>query len=57
MPKELVFEAKIYKTTDKKTLSTNETKNYDYGAINIRSPDLAKFIGNKVKVTIKIEKQ
>lgn len=56
MPKELIFNAKIYKTTDKKKLSTNETKNYDYGAINIRSPDLAKFIGKEVKVTIKIEK-
>ncbi len=56
MVKELVFEAKVYKTTDKKKLSTNETKNYDYGAINIRSPDLAKFIGKRARVTIKIEK-
>lgn len=54
MQKELVFEAKIYKTTDKKTLSTNETKNYDYGAINIRSPELAKFVGKAVKVTVKM---
>ena len=56
VPKELFFEARVYKTTDKKRLSTNKTKNYDYGAINIRSPGLAKFIGKKAHVTIKIEK-
>jgi hypothetical protein len=55
MPKELVFNAKIYKTSDKKTLSTSEKKTYEYGAINIRSPDLAKFVGKKAKVIVKVE--
>ncbi len=52
MGKELIFKTKIHKTTDKKKLATNETKTYEYGAINIRSPELAKHIGKKVKVKI-----
>lgn len=55
MPKEYEFKVKIHKTTDKKRLSTNETKNYDYGTINIRRPELAKHIGKMVKVRIEIK--
>lgn len=55
MAKDLIFDVKIHKTTDKKELATKETKVYEYGAINIRSPELAQYIGKnaKIKVTIK----
>lgn len=49
------FNVKIHKTTDKKKLATNETKDYEYGTINIRSPELAKHIGKKAKINVKIE--
>ena len=45
------FKVKVHKTTDKKKLK-EETKIYDYGAINIRSPELAKYVGKKVKVRV-----
>ena len=51
------YEAKISRTTDRKKLATKETKNYDYGTINIRKPELAKYIGKKAKVRIIIGKQ
>ncbi len=47
------FKVKIHKTTDKKKLATNETKNYEYGTINIRSQELAKHIGKTVKVIVR----
>ncbi len=52
MAKDLIFKTKIHKTTDKKKLATNETKTYEYGALNIRSPELAKHIGKTVKVKV-----
>ena len=55
MPKDLLFEVKIHKTTDKKKLATNEMKEYEYGAINIRSPDLAKYVGKTAKVRVKFD--
>lgn len=55
MAKDLLFEVKIHKTTDKKKLATNEMKEYDYGAINIRSPELAKHIGKTAKVKVSFE--
>ncbi|PIU21643.1 MAG: hypothetical protein COT15_01215 [Candidatus Diapherotrites archaeon CG08_land_8_20_14_0_20_34_12] len=51
------YEAKISRTTDRKKLATKETKNYDYGTINIRKPELAKYIGKMAKVRITIETQ
>lgn len=45
------FEVKIHKTTDKKTVQ-GEQKIYEYGAINIRSPELAKYVDKRVKVRI-----
>jgi len=55
MVKTFEYEARISLTTDKKKLATNETKNYDYGTINLRKPELAKYIGKQatVKVTLK----
>ena len=57
MPKTYSFEAKIHKTTDKKKLVGNKVKHYEYGTINIRSPELARHIGKKAKVSVKIEKE
>lgn len=45
------FEVKVYKTTDKKKLK-EESKVYEYGAINIRSPELAKYANKTVRVVI-----
>lgn len=56
MVKSFEYEAKISRTTDRKKLATKETKNYDYGTINIRKPELAKFIGKKAKIKVKIER-
>ncbi len=56
MSKDLIFKVKIHKTTDKKKLATNETKTYEYGAINIRSPELAKYVGKMAKIKVAIEK-
>lgn len=46
-----ILKVKVYKTTDKKKVS-GKSKSYEYGAINIRSPDLAKYVGKTVKVRI-----
>ena len=54
MPKKFEYKAKISRTTDKKTLATNETKSYDYGTINIRKPELSKFIGKTARVRITV---
>ncbi|MGI0059949.1 MAG: hypothetical protein ACREBJ_09295 [Nitrosotalea sp.] len=49
------FKVKIHKTSDKKKLKEGSVT-YDYGAINIRSPELAKYVGKTVKVKIILEK-
>jgi len=49
------YKAKINKTTDNKKLATGEKKAYDYGTINLRKPELAKYIGKKADITIIIE--
>lgn len=46
-----ILKVKVYKTTDKKKVR-GKSKNYNYGAINIRSPDLANYVGKVVKVRI-----
>jgi len=46
-----IFKVKVHKTTDKKKVA-GKSKIYDYGAINIRSPDLADYVGKIVKVRI-----
>jgi hypothetical protein len=46
-----ILKVKVYKTTDKKKVK-GKSKNYNYGAINIRSPDLADYVGKIVKVRI-----
>jgi hypothetical protein len=45
------FKVKIHKTTDTKKLKEGK-KVYNYGAINIRAPELAKYVGRVVKVRI-----
>ncbi|MFH1256663.1 MAG: hypothetical protein V1494_05235 [Candidatus Diapherotrites archaeon] len=55
MPGKFEFNVKIHKTTDKKKLTSGETKTYDYGTISIRSQELAKHIGKKAKVNVAIE--
>jgi len=55
MTKTYEYKARISRTTDKKKLATNETKNYDYGTINIRKPELAKYIGKQAKVRVIIK--
>jgi len=54
MGEKLEYVVKIHKTTDNKKLSTGEKKAYNYGTINIRKPELAKFIGQKVKVKLEV---
>lgn len=46
-----ILKVKVYQTTDKKTVR-GKSKRYNYGAINIRSPDLAEYVGKTVKVRI-----
>jgi len=46
-----ILKVKVYKTTDKKKVN-GKSKNYKYGAINIRSPDLVDYVGKTVKVRI-----
>jgi len=45
------FEVTVHATTDKKKLTTG-IKNYDYGVINLRTPELTEYIGKKVKIII-----
>jgi len=45
------FKVKIHKTTDKKNLKEGK-KTYTYGAINIKSEELAEYIGKTVKVRV-----
>lgn len=52
MTKIYKYTARISRTTDKKKLATNETKNYDYGTINIRKQELAKHIGKRAKIKV-----
>ena len=47
-----IFEVKVHKTTDKKRLISGSSKKYEYGAINIRSPELLGYVGKKVKARI-----
>lgn len=49
------FKVKVHKTTDSKKLKEGN-KTYEYGAINIRSPDLAKYVGKTVKVNVEEDK-
>lgn len=49
-----VFEAVIYSTKDKKKLKEG-SKTYEYGTINIRSPELVSYVGKTVKVTVEGE--
>lgn len=46
-----ILRVKVYKTTDKKKVR-GKSKSYNYGAINIRSPDLADYVGKVVKVRV-----
>ncbi len=49
-----IFTVKVHKTTDKKKVQ-GEAKIYEYGAINIRSPELVKYVGKRVKVRVEME--
>lgn len=49
--KDITFEVKIHATSDKKKLKGG-TKLYEYGVINIRSPDLKAYVGRIVKVKV-----
>ncbi len=49
-----IFTVKVHKTTDKKKVQ-GKSKIYEYGAINIRSPELAKYVGKCVKVRVEAE--
>lgn len=51
MGKIATFTVKVYKTTDKKKLKEG-TGVYEYGTINIRSPELARYVGKTVKVKV-----
>lgn len=48
------FKVKIHKTTDTKTVN-EKPKVYEYGAINIRSPELAKYVGKIVKIRVELD--
>lgn len=53
--KDITFEVKVHATSDKKKLKEG-TKVYEYGVINIRSPDLKAYVGKVVKVKISVNK-
>jgi len=44
--------AKVYGTTDIKTLGSGKEKRYEYGTISIRDQKLSSFIGKKVKIRV-----
>ena len=46
------YKSRVYSTSDKKKLAKGSKKTYQYGAINIRSPQLKEFIGKDVVITI-----
>lgn len=55
MVKTFEYEVKICKTTDKKKLVSNQVKNYDYGTISIRKPELAEHIGKTARVKVSLK--
>lgn len=44
--------AKVYGTTDIKTLGSGKEKKYEYGTISIRDQKLSGFIGKKVRIRV-----
>jgi hypothetical protein len=46
------YKVKVYSTSDKKKLSDGTKKTYEYGAINLRAPQLKDFIGKEVIVKV-----
>jgi hypothetical protein len=46
------YRVKVYETTDKKKLSDGTSKKYEYGAINLRAPQLKEYAGKKVIIKI-----
>jgi hypothetical protein len=50
------FVAKITGISDKKKLKKTNSKTYTYGAFNIRSQQLNKFIGKEVMVKVYTQK-
>ncbi|MGI0141706.1 MAG: hypothetical protein ACREBF_03605 [Candidatus Micrarchaeales archaeon] len=46
------FRVKISSTFDRKKLSTGKTKDYKYGSVSIRSPELTEYIGKEVMIRI-----
>ena len=54
MVKTFEYKIKICKTTDKKKLAGNKVKNYDYGTISIRKPELSGYIGKTAKVKVSV---
>ncbi len=51
MAKIAEYKLKIHSTKDKKKLKTGP-KEYEYGTVNIRDPELREYIGKTVKVKI-----
>lgn len=49
------FRVKISSSTDKKKTAEGKVKNYEYGSLSIRTPDLTDYIGKEVMVRIFIE--
>lgn len=45
------YKVKVHPTTDRKKLKTG-LKEYEYGTVNIRDPQLKEYIGKTVKVKI-----
>ncbi len=46
------YKVKVYPTSDKKKLSNGTSKQYYYGAINLRAPQLKEFVGKEVVVKV-----
>ena len=46
------FKIKVFRATDKKTLSDGSQKDYEYGVASVRSTILNKYIGKDVIVKI-----
>lgn len=49
------FRVRVSTSTDKKKTKEGKIKNYEYGSVSLRSPDLTEYIGKDVMVRVFIE--
>jgi len=54
--KDISFEVKVHATSDRKKLKKG-MKLYEYGVINIRSPELKAYVGKIVKIKVSVKEK